>query len=328
MEKFLERLLRFTESWLTLRKIRRRKAREKQKKRGFVRDWAGAFIWAACVVLLVNQYLLQAYQIPSGSMMNTLLVDDRIFVNKGVFGPELLPGMFKLPGFADPRRGEVIIFENPSYLSRGPVFDIFQRILYMLTFSFVDIDKDEAGRPKAHFLIKRAVAMEYDFFRQRDGNLELKPRGEDRWYSEKDFQALSGMEYPVRRLVSPEDYPLFREAGIAAAHRDMKIPVPSLLDEALVSYYSQRDYSSVDESAFNEWRIKTLYAMNPHERRYGSRWRAYTGGTYVPRGRILPLGDNRDNSRDGRYFGTVPDSKILGRAMFRYYPLNRLGNIR
>jgi signal peptidase I len=199
----------------------------------------------------------------------------------------------------------------------------------MLTFSFVDIDKDEAGRPKAHFLIKRAVCMEYDMFRQKYGDLYIKPRGEAVWYSEADFQKLAGLNYPVRRLVPRDDYPLFRRAGMAVAHQDMRLPLDGEMTQAALDYYRKREvrYEAVDEAAFNEWRTKTLYAMNPHARRYGSRWRMYTEGTYVPPGKILPLGDNRDNSRDGRYFGSVSTAKILGRAMFRYYPLDRIGGI-
>jgi signal peptidase I len=48
-------------------------------------------------------------------------------------------------------------------------------------------------------------------------------------------------------------------------------------------------------------------------------------GTWVPDGSILPIGDNRDNSKDGRYFGPVPLAKILGEASFRYWPLGRAG---
>ena len=43
-----------------------------------------------------------------------------IFVDKLSFGPELLPGVAKLPGTAKPQRGQIIVFENPSYLSKGP----------------------------------------------------------------------------------------------------------------------------------------------------------------------------------------------------------------
>ncbi|MDR1933671.1 MAG: S26 family signal peptidase [Spirochaetales bacterium] len=330
MEKLLDRLVSLTESYLTWRKIRRRKKKEKQKKKNVIVDWIEAFIWAAFVVLLVNQYVLQAYQIPSGSMMNTLLVDDRIFVNKIVFGPELLPGLAKISGFQQPKRGEVIIFENPSYISRGPLFDIVQRILYMMSLSFVDIDRDELGRPKAHFLIKRAVGMEYDMFRQRGGNLEIKPQGEDRWYPEEEFQKLAGISYSVRRLISPETYSLFRQAGAAAAYHDMRLPLEDPDLTQAVNRFSRRVQSedgAIDQFAFDQWRAKTLYAMNPHERRYGALWRKYDTGAYIPQGKMLPLGDNRDNSRDGRYFGAVRLDKILGRAMFRYYPLYRIGNI-
>ena len=53
----------------------------------------------------------------------------------------------------------MIIFESPEYISSGPLKDILQRIIYMVTLSIVDIDKDEYGQPKHHFLIKRAIGM-------------------------------------------------------------------------------------------------------------------------------------------------------------------------
>jgi signal peptidase I len=329
LDRFLSRLLVITESFLTWRKIRKRRKKEKQQKKNVIVDWLEAFIWAAFVVLLINQYFLQAYQIPSGSMMNTLLVNDRIFVNKLVFGPELLPGLVKLPGFQEPKRGEVIIFENPSYISRGPIFDIVQRVLYMMTLSFVDIDRDEAGRPKAHFLIKRAVGMGGDIFRQKEGNLEIKPAGEAVFYPETEFQRLSGLNYAVRRIISPGTYSLFRDTGFAAAYQDMRLP---LNDEKILETLANVSRSvnaeeAFDQFAFDETRTKTLYMLNPHEKHYGARWRQYTTGTWIPPGKMLPLGDNRDNSRDGRYFGAVRLDKVLGRAMFRYFPLSRIGNI-
>ena len=51
----------------------------------------------------------------------------------------------------------------------------------------------------------------------------------------------------------------------------------------------------------------------------------YRTGIYVPEGYVLPLGDNRDNSQDGRYFGPVPETKINGRAVARFGPLGRIG---
>ena len=148
---FFDTVQGLTETYLSRRQRIRRLKKEKQRAKNPVLDWIEAFLWAAGVVLLINQYLFQAYQIPSGSMIDTLLIKDRIFVNKIIYGPELLPGIAKLPSPVKPKRNDVIIFENPSYISRGPVFDIAQRIIYMLTLSLVDIDRDESGEPKVHF---------------------------------------------------------------------------------------------------------------------------------------------------------------------------------
>ena len=87
-----------TERYLTWRKKRKLKKKARQKRRNPVVDWVDAILSAVVIVLLINQYLLQAYQIPSPSMEPSLLVSDRIFVNKYAYGPELVPGMLKLPG--------------------------------------------------------------------------------------------------------------------------------------------------------------------------------------------------------------------------------------
>jgi len=39
------------------------------------------------------------------------------------------------------------------------------------------------------------------------------------------------------------------------------------------------------------------------------------------------LGDNRINSTDGRTWGFLPESEILGRAVWRFWPFNRLGSL-
>ena len=314
---FFNSLQFLTESYLSHRKRSKRIKKEKQKAKNVIVDWIEAFLWAAGVVLLINQYLFQAYQIPSGSMIDTLLIGDRIFVNKVVYGPELLPGLGKLPSPVKPKRNDIIIFENPSYISRGLVFDVAQRVIYMLTLSFVDIDKDEQGQPKAHFLIKRAVGMGGDWFVSERGNLQLRLAGESRWIPEEEFRSLRGMKHNVSRLVNEEDYTAIEAAGTAAGYADLQLPIPPLL----VSRASQAAALMYPDSfAYNKARLELLRGAYPHESRYSTFLSRLNQGWYVPESRILPLGDNRDNSRDGRYFGPVKSSKILGRGSLIYWP--------
>ena len=47
----------------------------------------------------------------------------------------------------------------------------------------------------------------------------------------------------------------------------------------------------------------------------------------VPEGEYLVFGDNRSHSRDGREFGPIPMSLIVGKAFFKYWPINGMGLI-
>jgi signal peptidase I len=320
-DEFFASVQSITEAYLSHCRENQRIKREKQQKKNPVVDWIEAFLWAACVVLLINQYLFQAYQIPSGSMIDTLLIGDRIFVNKIVYGPELLPGMGKLNSPVKPRRNDIIIFENPAYNSRGTAFDIMQRIIYMLTISLVDIDRDQAGNPKAHFLIKRAVGMGGDHFRSRRGEMFIRFNGEDRVVSEREYNARRGWKHHITRLVDEASYPAQELAGVAAAWIDMRVLPTEEMISAVTAYNGMR-YG--DLNTFNTQWLETSSAAFPHEKRYSEQLARRTQGWYTPKNHILPLGDNRDNSQDGRYFGPVRAAKILGQGAFIYWPLNRV----
>lgn len=48
----------------------------------------------------------------------------------------------------------------------------------------------------------------------------------------------------------------------------------------------------------------------------------------IPKGQVFAMGDNRPHSGDSRSFGPVDKSSISGRAIFRFYPFNKLGGLK
>jgi signal peptidase I len=65
------------------------------------------------IFLVARVALAEAYRIPSGSMEPTLLVGDWLFVNKLRYGPHIPFTSINLPGYAEPKRGDVAVFESP-----------------------------------------------------------------------------------------------------------------------------------------------------------------------------------------------------------------------
>ncbi len=75
---------------------------------GWVKSIAIAFVlW-----IFLRALLVEAFHITSGSMENTLLVGDVLFVNKAVYGARLPVIKTRLPAFSAPQRGQVVIFES------------------------------------------------------------------------------------------------------------------------------------------------------------------------------------------------------------------------
>jgi signal peptidase I len=201
---------------------------------------------ALLLVLVIRSSVIEAFKIPSGSMIPTLLIGDQIFVNKFSYGLRVpftdWIGDHPLYFFRhhEPQRGDIIVFKYP-----------------------VD--------PEIYF-IKRIVGVPGDVVEMRNKvvtiNKQPFPRSdipseklEKIWKSLEDSQN----EYPRERMN------VFHE-----------------------QFTSDTGTIMIDKQSF--------YSENFEP-------------TTVPEGQYFVMGDNRDNSKDSRFWGFVPFENIKGKAV-------------
>jgi signal peptidase I len=83
----------------------------------FWTEGLGSIFLAILFALTVRWALFEAYVIPSGSMLPSLLIHDHIFVNKLAYGIRVPFGEQWLVKFSEPKRGEVVVFKYPNDMS-------------------------------------------------------------------------------------------------------------------------------------------------------------------------------------------------------------------
>jgi signal peptidase I len=99
----------------------------KPRRKSLLREYAEAIAIAVLLALVIRTLIVQAFTIPSGSMMDTLLVGDYILVSKFLYGAEVPFTELRLPGLRDPSRGDIIVFKYPQDEKR----DFIKRIVGM-----------------------------------------------------------------------------------------------------------------------------------------------------------------------------------------------------
>jgi signal peptidase I len=126
--------------------------------RAYARRTVREFLPVIAIFLVTRTMLAEAYRIPSGSMMPTLLVGDWLFVNKVRFGPNIPFTNKHLPGYAEPKRGDVVVFVSPP---QDPA---------------IRMGPDDS----VPVLVKRLVGMPGDTLMMRAGHLSVNGRAESK----------------------------------------------------------------------------------------------------------------------------------------------------
>lgn len=123
-------------------------ARARARAKSALREYLEAIVLAIILTIVIRGLVIQAFRIPTGSMEDTLLVGDFLFVNKMVYGSEIDIGLggqrffyYRFPAIREPKPGDIIVFRYPEDPSRdfikrcvavaGQQVEIRDKVLYV-----------------------------------------------------------------------------------------------------------------------------------------------------------------------------------------------------
>ena len=98
-----------------------------EKIKAQIKEWAEVLVVAGALALFIQTFFIQAFKIPSGSMVPTFEIGDRIFVNKFLYSARIpfVNISLPLPSVKQPKRGDIIVFISPE----DPKRDLVKRLI-------------------------------------------------------------------------------------------------------------------------------------------------------------------------------------------------------
>jgi signal peptidase I len=90
-----------------------------------LKEYTEALIIAIVLALFIRGFIVQAFKIPSGSMLETLQIGDHLLVNKFIYGVKIPFTDTNLIDIDDPEHGDIIVFRYPG----NPAVDYIKRII-------------------------------------------------------------------------------------------------------------------------------------------------------------------------------------------------------
>lgn len=264
------------------------KPKKEDDKQGLWKGWIRPFLVVILVVTALRSSLLDWNDVPTGSMRHTIAVGDRIVVNKLSYG---LNPPFNGPKISIPFVG--VELTNPLDFLPGFYWSSPKRN-DIVTFWKPSTETQLYAEYRRRGADERQAS---DLAAQHDGGTRMIKRvvavGGDVVEMQPAVIDHGGKAYRYSTLTINGETATYRWDGDAL--------IESLRgDEREVRYIRNRDIRVLDEM----------------KNREPEPWALSFGPFTVPDGQCLMIGDNRDNSADGRFFGAVELSQITGKAKF------------
>jgi signal peptidase I len=265
-------------------KSRKEENANKQPVKDFFKD----VVFVLVAFFFLNSFVLASFEVPTGSMENEIVAGDFLFVNKFIYGgttPRTIPftnvrlPWFRVPAFRHVERGDVIVFEFPG-------------------------QRDEVQSPEFMFYLKRAIGLSGDSVQviNRVVHVNGKPAPIPRNMKFNNYTTMpSGLADP---RIFPKSAP-FNEDNWGP------VVIPK-----------KGDVISLNLNNLERW--DTFIRREGHTVRLDDKGRVLVDGLpteryAVERNYLFGMGDNRDNSLDGRFWGFIPEENIVGTPMIVYW---------
>ena len=245
-------------------------------------------ILAASIALLLKIMFVETTYVTSSSMENTILAGDFIFVNKFLFGAknEINFPLFgidslviNIPGLRQPERGEIVLFKNPG-------------------------KRDELYPSEKINFVKRCIGLPGDTVQIKGGKVFIN--GKELHYSDPvDF---GSDEYSANQYQNL----LFPKGTTWTIDNYGPLYIPRKGDEIKLTVENTELYRTLIDREIGD---KSLTIAGSHVEIDGM----FTAIYQVKEDYFFVLGDNRHESADSRYWGFLPESKILGKVFLVYW---------
>ena len=245
-------------------------------------------IWTLLLVLFLRAFVVEPFRIPSGSMIPTLLEGDFLFVGKSSYDIGIPFTNLKLLHVAEPRNGDVVVFEYPNH------------------------ENDESR--KGLYYIKRIIGLPGDKILMKAGILYINGKEiAQQPYPDAGPKAndIAGFSVANANDVFFEELPKMEAPHYVQRNREIAKQLPSYIEQ-----YRQNNPEKcfpLAASMHLQSSYKRPIAMNE------------ICEFTVPPDQFFCMGDNREDSADGREWGYVDRNLLKGRALFIWMSLQQGG---
>ncbi len=292
-----------------------------------IKDFFEGLFVALIAALIIRQFIIGSYHVPTSSMEKTILVGDFLLVNKFVYGmrsPDwigipwtdvgfFMP-WFRFPAFEDPEPGDVVVFRYPV----EPTLDYIKRCVAKSGQTFEVRDKE--------------VFTDNQMFPHTPGLNFRDPGIMQRNAGRYNFQTFSDQYYGSRDnfgpllMPAPGDTFHFTDSNRSKWYERFQIILYEK-NEITCTYRNKKVFltykepgNGIDDVDMEKWQI--LIRRVPIEN-FAVNGESLKDCVYtVEQDTYFMMGDNRDNSADGRQWGLVPHNNVVGKASILYFSLD------